>query len=317
MTYHASGAPPAPWNDRLRMVMNDGTWHEELTKDWIRKSGFTLHSEQWGVHFDTRQTLAAAGWVCGVCDHPVAPFEVHGHIDGIVTDLLGKDTLLEHKAIDHFRCDAIWKGALPLDNLTQTALYSRGAQRWASGLERWVLLIKNRNTTQLMEFTGTYDVGSDVMLVEEAIRSDGERKRLDHRIENVTQAAVNKLAAVERMRAAGEMPVRPFEFGGDYPCSYCRWGAACWDGYAKELLHRAKGVALGAEADREALEFHGLSVRQGAIEKERKVLGRVLRAKLEAAGASTGVTERFLLSNLPRADGVPVLRVVPKKGEQS
>ncbi len=49
LTYHAQGRTPEPFPGRTILVFDDSSWHEELSADWIRRSGYTLHSEQMAV----------------------------------------------------------------------------------------------------------------------------------------------------------------------------------------------------------------------------------------------------------------------------
>ena len=67
MVYWASGIKEdKKMGDRFQMTIDDSSWHETLTGDWLQKTAFKLHSEQMEV------------------ETPVGK----GHIDGILTDIL-------------------------------------------------------------------------------------------------------------------------------------------------------------------------------------------------------------------------------------
>ena len=87
--YKARGQKGGPMGDRFVVVLDDSSWHEELTADWIRKTTFRLHSQQMEI-------------ICGEAPHMGQIVPVLGHIDGIITDVTGVDRLWEHKAINYF-----------------------------------------------------------------------------------------------------------------------------------------------------------------------------------------------------------------------
>ena len=122
MVYHGLEVPRQPLPGRALLVFDDSSWHETLTGDWIRKSAYKLHSEQMLIE------VGSLG------------INLKGHIDYLITDLTGKDLLLEHKAINHFSFQRYLEGNLPLDYLTQMALYFRGLQKIQPELKDGLLL---------------------------------------------------------------------------------------------------------------------------------------------------------------------------------
>ena len=46
LVYRAQGITGKPIGNRFIMVLDDSSWHEELTADWIRKSAFQLLDQQ-------------------------------------------------------------------------------------------------------------------------------------------------------------------------------------------------------------------------------------------------------------------------------
>lgn len=310
LCYHAQGVKGGAWGDRFASVLSDGNWHEELLKDWIRRSAYQLHSEQMPLTFDAGVRISQDGWRCAVviegkeCGTFVGSTQIHGHIDGILTDLLSHDALLEVKSMDHFKFNRLWEaGEIPRDNLTQVALYVRGAQVVAPTLRRFVLVIKNRNTSQLIDHSGYYDRDTDTLVIEESVRSDGERS-LGTCIVGITGTAIAKLTDVESYRRLGTLPARPFEYHNEFPCSYCRWQEPCWAGYEAEVAAREDHLVLPEDMARHADSITKLSAVKSDVEKQLKNEKRSLLALMESAGAKSGEGMGFEV----------VIKLSPRKG---
>ena len=248
MTYHAKGTPAAPWPGRALLIFDDSSWHEELTKDWIRKTAFRLHSEQMAVDCPLPGPLRQRV-TCEVCERPVAPNRLHGHIDGIFTDMLQVDRVFEHKGINHFSFEAIWKGNWPLDNIAQTCIYTRGVQEDNPEITEALLLLKNKNTAAYMELLLRYDRDLDSVAILEILRSDGQRSKPGVVIPDVIASIFHKFRLVEEHISEDTLPVRPFPVGTEFPCGYCRWGRTCWEGYETEFAQMATEQALTQEIE--------------------------------------------------------------------
>jgi hypothetical protein len=125
LVYHATGAMAyneRAMPDRLVLVLNDSSWHEELTGDWLNKTTYALHSRQMPVDcciLPWRDEHPAR--LCETCSKQkereiwIPNNTMHGHIDGVVTDLSFTDTHYEHKAISHFKFQEYWNDKWPLD----------------------------------------------------------------------------------------------------------------------------------------------------------------------------------------------------------
>ena len=147
--YHALGIEPEPFPDRFSLVLDDSSWHEELSADWIRSSVYRLHSTQMKL---TTMTINGV--------------EVGGHIDGLITDPDGNDMLWEHKAINHFTFQAYETGDLiPYDYITQCCMYIVGLEKDTGKWLPALLMIKNKNTSQYLEYHIEYDDQTDVTKV--------------------------------------------------------------------------------------------------------------------------------------------------------
>ena len=225
LDYYAQGYDRKPFPGRFITVLEDSTIHEILIKDWIQKSAFTVHSEQMEVH-------------CGGVYVPNENmWQVKGHIDGIITDMLGKDYLLEIKALSHFGFMDIWKGELPLDYIVQTCLYARGLHEVNPDIEQSLLLIKNKNQAQYCEIGLTYSFQSDTVVITEMILSTGERKVIDQVIENIVSDALKRFEEIEQYKLEKKVHDRQYE-KDHWRCQYCQYGETCYENYEQEFEER-------------------------------------------------------------------------------
>jgi len=281
LVYHARDTTASPFPGRALHVFNDGNWHQELTADWIRKSAFRIHSE--GMKVQT----------------PVGP----GEIDGILTDLLRIDRLYEHKSINHFGFEKVWKGTWPLDYLAQVALYISGLQKDNPDITQGILLLKNKNTAQFLEIIVEYDAKADSLTLLEMLRSDGQRSKPDFVMERICQNAVEKFQRVEKHRKEGTLPPRPFEVGTEYPCSYCRWAQTCWEGYEQEFEALAKDENLAEVEELETLCAYYLetSGHESEMKKEKERLRDIIRGVLEERKLRGGRVGPYTLARALRS----------------
>jgi len=274
LVYHARGELQRPLPGRAVFVFDDSSWHAELTKDWIRKTAYRLHSEEMEV------------------ETPVGK----GRIDGILTDLLSQDILWEHKAINHFSFDRIWKGQWPLDYLTQKALYLNGVQRVNPDISRGLLLVKNKNTAQYLEILSVYDGPHDTLTVLEMVRSDGQRTDKSIQIENICTEAVKKFAQVEAHRVGNTLPDRPFPAGTEYPCGYCAWADTCWEGYEDEFDLLAQDVQLDQELATTCGYLQEVKMHIAEMEKEESRLREIVRDYMTTHGYRQGRAGEYAVS---------------------
>lgn len=291
LVYDARKIPATPFPGRAVMIFDDSSWHEELTADWIRKTAYVLHSEQMAVS-------TPAG---------------EGHIDGILTDLLGVDRLWEHKGLNHFSFERIWKGQWPVDYFTQCALYLHGLHAIQPNLTEALLLIKNKNTAAFLECLLQYDAADDVLRLLSVVRSDGQRSDpKDIQWSGIVASAVQKFADVESHRAAATLPDRPFSFGTDYPCGYCRWGSTCWEGYEEEFKALEEDPALDKELEDMAAYYLEVSGHASEMEKEKKQLRDKVRAALAAKNVKGGKAGPYTIQvSLQSREGLDEEQIPP------
>lgn len=274
LCYFAQGYKGKPLQDRFKVVLDDSSWHEELTADWIRKSAYKLHSQQMEV-------------ICGEVPFNGSTYRIKGHIDGILTDLMGEDYLWEHKAVNHFTFQRYQKDKNPLDYLTQCAMYFQGLRKLQPDLGKGVLLIKNKNTSEYMEFSLSYDALNDIMVIE-TVSSDGTPERQEIFF-NLYKDAIERFKKVEEHRINRTLP--PRQYGtGDWQCEYCPYSETCYEGYEEEVS-RWSSVALTGETAEAARKYLQLSAQIKPLEKELEKCKKILKDFLRTAEAKEGITD--------------------------
>lgn len=317
LTYHAQGRTPEPFPGRTILVFDDSSWHEELSANWIRHSGYTLHSEQMAVDVFKLDCLIKSG----------SPATITGHIDGIITDPLGVERLYEHKAINHFTWERMTKDpTLARDYFWQTALYLHGLRKIQPSITEALLLIKNKNTAQYQEYllvmwTETSDV--EVWTLEGTTKKD----TVDV-LENPVGQAFDKYTEIESCLADGTLPDRPYIYG-DWHCDYCEYAAPCWEGYEKELGGEESGADLSrilSDAEKqEVLLYRETLDHITELNTLKKNLGNTIKNTLYSNAVQSGFLENIYVERKMRhnkarttqASTTETLTIRYKKGEKA
>lgn len=225
--------------DRMMMVFDDSSWHEELTNDWIRKTTYKLHSTQMPVNCIMLDFVdSELKRYCKICKKEIHANILHGHIDGIITDLDFVDILFDHKAINHFTFQRFWEGKeTPDDYFSQLAVYISGLQKTANpNLKKLLLLIKNKNTSQYMEYQCEYeDFKTDTLIVTRRLNSNGESEEMNLEYNNIVKNAVDKFRVVDDYINKKTLPKRQY-YKDSWRCNYCQFPKRCWEGYVEEQL---------------------------------------------------------------------------------
>lgn len=275
MVYWGLGIERQPLPGRSILVFDDSSWHEELTADWIRKSAFQLHSEQMEV----------------VVRHPDFKWTRKGRIDGILTDIMGQDYHLEHKALNHFTFQRFWDGELPLDYFAQCADYMKGLQDVNPEIKRGILLIKNKNTSAYIEFL--YEYVFDDLRILELTNSAGEKKEVGVILENIVGESFNKFEAVQRYIDKKTLPKRQY-FIDEWRCQYCGWASACWEGYEKEFQELKTDALLPDEVADMLRYYKELGAQKSDIEKEYKDLSGIIKTLMKDIDAREGRAGEYI-----------------------
>jgi len=254
--YKALGITGVPVGDRFILILDDSSWHEELTADWINKTTFKLHSRQMRVN-------------CGTTIHKGQPFQVEGSIDGIITDVMNIDRLWEHKALNHFTFEMYAKGEeVPLDYFTQVALYIVGLQKTNPDIHEACLLIKNKNTSAYMEYLLDYDAENDLMLIQSITLSSGVQVAPKQPVYvGLYKAAFERFAEIESYAQKKTLPVRQYP-PGSWQCDYCPYQKKCWEGVQAEMKAGSELVPLEGEIAALAVRYLILSQEISNREKE-------------------------------------------------
>lgn len=294
MVYHRLNTPAAPWPGRFLLVLDDSSWHEQLSLDWLRKSAYTIHSEQMPVDFPLPRPLGKGGY-CTTCQQEIPNTTLHGHIDGFFTDLMGISRLLEHKAVSMFSFDDLLTGHPPLDYLTQGCIYLGALQRLKPKLTEGLLLVKNKNTSAYCEFRFTYDITLDRCHVVQMVASEGINRMLNLTFDNLISNSLNKFEQVETYATQGTLPPRPY-LKDSWRCNYCRWATTCWAHYEDEHRALTQTAPLPPEAEALLQTYWeaGQHKRDGETTQER--LKPKILALLQAEGTKGGQAGAFAVT---------------------
>jgi len=273
MTYWGNGMPEdKQMADRFIMVLDDSSWHETLTIDWIEKTAYQIHSQQMKVE-------------CRIPGHDLV---LSGSIDGIITDLLGVDRLFEHKAINHFTWQRYANGHAPKDYITQCCVYVKGLQAVNPSINEAVLLMKNKNTAQYLEYIIGYDSTTDTAVIKSISISYGEVAQIGEVFDKILDFAFAKFDTVQKHIDSKSLPDRPFEFGTDFPCGYCSWQETCWANYEKEVSDLSENEADLSEIETTARFYNELGAQMGEMKKQRDEVGGKIKAILVEKHARHG-----------------------------
>ena len=291
MTYHRVGVPPAPWPGRFILVLDDSSWHEELTLDWLAKAAIRTHSRQMAIDYVLPAPIGTGGY-CLRCRTDIPNTILHGHIDALFTDLAGVDRLLEHKAINRYRFDELLKGELPLDYIIQCCIYLGGLHRIAPDITSGLLLVKCKDTAQYLELLLSYETDSDRCIVHSLIASDGTNRIINRTLDGLVTGALDKFQRVEAAARANALPPRPYQHD-TWRCQYCRFGQHCWDGYVGEITESDADVILpNPLGPLLAAYCQANEAKADAEARAKRIKPRILTT-LETAHAKSGLVDGY------------------------
>jgi len=288
MVYWRLGVPATPLPGRGVMVFDDSTWHEQLTDDWIRKSAYGLHSEQMKV------TISRQGY----------QFILHGKIDGILQDMLGKELHLEHKAVSHFSWQEMAKGDPHADMVAQDCMYLDGLREFAPHIDHSLLLIKNKNTAQYLEFVIAYIPKDDLAIVESMLVSgEGiEPVILNREYKGIIEDCFAKFQKIEDCALQGKLPERQYQ-KDHWRCQYCQYHETCWANYEKEFESLAMGVDL-SEIEEICAQYVKASKSFNEAKTSKESLRAQIKKVLEEKHARQGIAGNYIVNDIlvPRTE---------------
>lgn len=286
MVYYRRGEERAEGGDRQFLVFDSSSWHEELVANWIRQTGYTLHSEQMKV--DLGITI------------PGYSFPLGGSIDGIIQDLMGMERLWENKAINHFSFERYWEAdpgdleALPLDNICQACIYCASLQRVQPEITEILLVIKNKNTDNLIEYRIEYYGKEDVACIWECNHSTGETKEMGILIYFPVSYCVDKFVRVETHFLDETLPLREYEYD-HWRCDYCPYKDTCWEGFMDEFKELVTDFIMADEFADAVRYFQEIKAQITDMTKERDNLRDWLKHAMYEAKAKEGRAGEYVL----------------------
>ncbi|HAV42571.1 TPA: hypothetical protein DCX15_00940 [bacterium] len=283
LTYWRMGKDSRPLPGRAVMVLDDSSWHEELTKNWIRKTAFSLHSEQMPIE------VKWEGF----------DFSIKGSIDGIITDITDQEYLFEHKAVNHFSFNDYAQGKkIPLDYITQCCVYLRGINE-VMPIEKAILLIKNKNTAQFCEYLLSYSLPNDLCRLERLW--DSRRglvpASLSLEFPNVVKNAFDKFQEVEDSFNNKTLPPRQYS-KSSWRCEYCPFEEVCWEDYEKELISLVKGREEIEDAEDLCAYYLEVSSNHQELGKEKEELRDKIIKILREKGVAEGIAGRYIVRQI-------------------
>jgi len=272
LAYYAMNYTAAPLPGRAALVFDDSSWHEELTLDWIRKTA---------VEVLDKNSDVVKGWIhqglVRISTQPetIGQIEIdtdigRGHLDGLGRWPDAVIRLIEHKAINHFTFEGYWNGSRePLDYFTQCAAYLRRLA--VVGINEGILLIKNKNTAQYIEFQLIYNAAEDELTVVRVMRSTGEVRESGEIHEGLIRKAVRRFDEVDAFCKRKQLPDRQYYINNDddgWRCSYCRYAKECWKGFAEEYRKFKEKRQLNPDAVALVKLYHENIIKSKELEKE-------------------------------------------------
>lgn len=287
MVYYRLGKEQQESGDRKYLVFDSSSWHEELVADWIRQSPYSLHSEQMKVDLG----LNITGY----------NFPLGGSIDGIIQDMMGVERLWENKAINHFSFERYWTAepddldALPWDNICQACIYCAGLQREQDEITEILLILKNKNTDNLIEYRIEYHGKEDVAYIHECCHSLEDPKEMGALVYFPVSYCVDKFERVEQHAQDGTLPIREYEMD-HWRCDYCPYQEMCWKGFMEEMDELGTGYEFGEGEIADACRYYKeVSAQETEIKKEKKMLSTWLKTLMKFLGVKEGKAGEYVL----------------------
>lgn len=282
LAFHAADVKGRDPGGRFLVVLDDSSWHEELVVNWLEQSVFQVHSRQLRI-------------TCGRTVWNGEPFDITGSIDGIVTDLLGVDRLLECKAIEHFTFMRYVSGeTLPTNYFTQCVLYFPGVQDLNPDITECLLLIKNKNQSAFLEYRLRYDRTMDRLTLLEITTSSGERSFPNLEFIGLYRQAMARFEQIEAHRANDTLPARPYANPENFHCSYCPYRILCWDGYVRPPLEGT--IPLREDLVPQIKEYLTLNEEVKPKQKRLEELKQLFKLELTTVQAKTAVGHGYVLN---------------------
>jgi hypothetical protein len=227
IAYSMRGTTPDPMSWSKALIFADGRMHHAAVRRLLHDlPGITLSA----VEKEFTKTYKANGLTLTVSGHP----------DGI----LNHDCGLEIKSINRFAFKDLQRTHEPKEShANQSQLYM-----WLTGLKHWLILLKNKDTSELLELP--------------LARDDARIRWLLQRFVDVAKALGKKT-----------LPNRDYALGSR-ECYQCQFFGACWGAETRRELREGRGygkmpkVADLSLKEAEGRQLHRLAAQYETLRKD-------------------------------------------------
>lgn len=268
MYYFRLGKPKKERDPRFQLVLDTSSWHEELIADWINKTSYRLHSRQMKVKLNSNPKIS-------------------GSIDGVITDLMGKEYVWDNKAINHFTFQRFWTLAeMPWDYICQLCLYLEGIKNDQPDIKDALLLIKNKNNDHMIEYIIHYEGGW--AFIPDVLHSNKERKELNILIPWPVEYCLDKFDRIEECVKNNIVPPRQY-YIDEWRCEYCDYTELCWATYKEEFNQLKVDTPMEEEFATLINYYLEANMHSKEMEKESDELKKQIVAYLKKHEARIGV----------------------------
>lgn len=255
MFFEANGYEPDEESVNMH-IFEDGRVHEDLTIKFLEANNVEIFDRQKDVnieiplHYRDKITLLQEG-ICPICQNVIPRYSIHGHIDGLFRDEDGSVGLFEHKAVNSdtmkkYKKNGVWEGYMK-----QLALYMRGL-----GLEKGVILVKNKNNATYLEAIFRYNKETDTLYLDKQIDSSGTETHFNLAFPKITEKIFEKFALIEEKIKLGVIP----DYSSDeaHFCYNCQYRKHCEENLTQELSDKVINInELSAEEKERVISILG------------------------------------------------------------
>lgn len=323
MVYHALGIEAKPLPGRSVLVMDDSSWHEDLSIDWINKSAYKVHSQQMGLNcLELKSPFLKKEHICKGknCGMKVPANMIHGHIDGIVKELTNIEHLFEHKAVSTRSFEAFETGeVVPYDYVAQCCMYEIELRRLLEkDLSYTILLIKNKNNARYMEYHISYDDQEDIASIEIniVVYVEGHPQLEFVReayMENVVKGIIYKFQEVDKYYLEKKLPKRQYDIDS-WHCDYCGWSEYCLKEYAKEIENRKDKIELSEPIIKAIIDMKArISKERLSLEKQEKKIKEETKIEMFEKNGKLAVAGGWLVELNPATSTKLNKELIPKE----
>lgn len=228
LTYKALGFQEEPDSEsgRVSVLLADGNMHEDSTVEWLAKSSYPVTDRQLGVNIGIVRGVSDEPFPCESCMEMIPGNVLHGHIDGLIRK--GNVHLFEHKGLNERGFEKLAHEPNK-DYVQQCSCYIHGLRQQGIDIKSAILLIKNKANSAYRQVFIEYE--------DDQAKITNEWNGRVFFVDNPVADTLQVFETVERHRAAGTLPERPFDYD-DWNCRYCGFRNQCWSGLVESIKAR-------------------------------------------------------------------------------